>query len=1170
MTGPPEQHFFWQSAYFQTRQRAYFFSFLALVILIVAGWNSSNFYEHYLRQEVQEEFAVRVNSLSSALTQSINRRLALISGLSSFIETELSQTEELENKMIAQIAADLYGSTEGILNIAVAPGGVMQCVYPYEENKTVLVQGPARDERPNVPPGMQRTTNTGNIILSQPMELIQGGQGIIARQAIYEDNNFWGITNFSVAIPPMLEEAGLLSAQSEMALALKDQSGQIFYGSEDVFASDAVTFTIHLPEGSWELAGMPVEGWRKIYQNDLWVYRSLCLILVVTLTMLIYQYTRSDKYLAILVDRRTRDLQESETQYRELSNNALVGIYIIQNQVIQFANQGLADLFDYQSPEEIIGIHIQNLVLWSSWDKVEKEVQKREDGQKENSRYRFKGVRTDGSVIDIESLGVYITHQGEPAVQGVLIDITERVQADAELKQYTQQLEALREASLSLTANLSLQAVLDALLEFVLKLVPAEDAHIFNYDGRDLHFGAVLWADGRQEEPFAEPRQNGLTYTVARSGKRIVVNDMSDSSMFQDWPLVGAIVGLPLLRNEQVVGVMNVAINNAHEFSSSELRILELLADQAAIAIVNARLYEEVQRHVKQLETLNTVNSALSTSLELDKVLELILDQIGKVLPLDRGAIVLHERDALRVMIDRGNSPSNKGLVFSAEDELFQELQQTRTPLILHNLKDDPRFQNWGLSAKIASWMGVPLVVRDNLIGFLTIDSNQTDDYSPEQAELALPFAAQAAQAIENARQFNAAQRRLEKLDALHKIDQAITSSFNLKVTLNILLDQLRAQLGVDAAVIMSYEDALLSLTYCQGQGFRTSALQHTNLPLGSGHAGKVALQRKSIFIPDLNHIDSNLLKSARFQNEGFVAYYGVPLIAKGMLIGVLEILHRSALDPDDEWVDFLQVLAEQAAIAMDNIELFNNLQSSNMNLLMAYDATIEGWARALELRDMETEGHSRRTVTLTMDLAAMLGIREEDMMHIRRGALLHDIGKMGVSDAILQKPGKLNDEEWQIMRQHPVYAYDWLASIDYLRPALDIPYFHHEKWDGSGYPRGLKGEQIPLAARIFAVVDVWDALLSDRPYRKAWSTERTLAYIQEQSGQHFDPQVVDVFLKKVMIKSSIGVSQYPQAGDEMGTLTKLADTTKYQDNAEKSKIKIFGTLVNPNGHRNS
>ena len=172
------------------------------------------------------------------------------------------------------------------------------------------------------------------------------------------------------------------------------------------------------------------------------------------------------------------------------------------------------------------------------------------------------------------------------------------------------------------------------------------------------------------------------------------------------------------------------------------------------------------------------------------------------------------------------------------------------------------------------------------------------------------------------------------------------------------------------------------------------------------------------------------------------------------------------------------RLVRSNSLAAMENIALFDNLQRSNVKLLQAYDATIEGWAQALELRDMEIEGHSRRAVTLTMDLAKLLGIREEEMIHIRRGALLHDIGKMGVSDAILQNSGELTDEEWQIMRQHPVYAYDWLASIDYLRPALDIPYFHHEKWDGSGYPRGLKGEQIPLAARIFSNISLVKASL--------------------------------------------------------------------------------------------
>jgi len=166
----------------------------------------------------------------------------------------------------------------------------------------------------------------------------------------------------------------------------------------------------------------------------------------------------------------------------------------------------------------------------------------------------------------------------------------------------------------------------------------------------------------------------------------------------------------------------------------------------------------------------------------------------------------------------------------------------------------------------------------------------------------------------------------------------------------------------------------------------------------------------------------------------------------------------------------------------------------------------------ALELRDNETAGHTQRVTDLTVRLARAMGMNHEEVAHIRRGALLHDIGKMGIPDAILGKPGPLSDDEWDIMRRHPVYAYELLSRILHLRPALDIPYCHHEKWDGTGYPRGLKGEQIPLAAQIFAVVDVWDALRSDRSYRPAWTEERAREYIREQSGKHFDPTVVDAF----------------------------------------------------------
>ena len=266
--------------------------------------------------------------------------------------------------------------------------------------------------------------------------------------------------------------------------------------------------------------------------------------------------------------------------------------------------------------------------------------------------------------------------------------------------------------------------------------------------------------------------------------------------------------------------------------------------------------------------------------------------------------------------------------------------------------------------------------------------------------------------------------------------------------------------------------------------------------------------------VPDLANADGLLGRREALAAEGFQAYFAVPLIAKGQVNGVLEVFHRGALEADQEWLEFLETLSGQAAIAINNTSLFNGLQRSNADLARAYDATIEGWSRALDLRDRETEGHSQRVTELTLRLALALGVSPSDLVHVRRGALLHDIGKMGVPDAILLKPGPLTDEEWVIMRRHPLLAHELLSPITYLRPALDIPLYHHEKWDGAGYPHGLKGEQIPLTARLFTVADVWDALRSDRPYRKSWPADRTQAYLLDQAGRHFDPAVVETFMR--------------------------------------------------------
>lgn len=362
-------------------------------------------------------------------------------------------------------------------------------------------------------------------------------------------------------------------------------------------------------------------------------------------------------------------------------------------------------------------------------------------------------------------------------------------------------------------------------------------------------------------------------------------------------------------------------------------------------------------------------------------------------------------------------------------------------------------------------------------------------------------------------------QRQLGQMSALQAIDRAIISSTDLNHTLSILLTKLIDNLQIDAAAILLWNPKTKLLEYTTGIGFRTDTLKHTRLKMGSSHAGIAAQERRVVCVDNLGDSKTGFLRSPSFYREEFVSYYGVPLIAKGRIRGVLEIFKRSKINPEPDWFSFLKMLGGQAAIAIDNAMLFDNLERTNDELILAYNATIEGWSRALDMRDHATKGHTKRVTELTLNLARTIGFTEAELIHICRGAILHDIGKMGIPDRILHKPGPLSEKEWKVMRRHPQYAYDLLSQIEYLHPALDIPYRHHEKWDGSGYPCGLREGDIPLSARLFAIVDVFDALTSDRPYRSAWSRKSALKYIQKQAGYYFDPELVPVFLNVIDIQ---------------------------------------------------
>ena len=355
--------------------------------------------------------------------------------------------------------------------------------------------------------------------------------------------------------------------------------------------------------------------------------------------------------------------------------------------------------------------------------------------------------------------------------------------------------------------------------------------------------------------------------------------------------------------------------------------------------------------------------------------------------------------------------------------------------------------------------------------------------------------------------------QQVRRVTALREIDRSIASSGDLSVTLGMILDNITRQLGIDAATVLLLNPHALTLEYAATRGFLT-VLRGTAVRLGEELAGRVALTRQPVIIPDLQSVMVPQGWRELLNKEGLLTYFAAPIIAKGKVLGVLEVLHRQPFEPSSSWLEVFEMLISQAAIAINNDGLFRDLEQTSLELRSAYEETIEGWARALDLRDHETEGHSRRVTEMTVTLCQQLGISSEKLVDVRRGALLHDIGKMGVPDGILLKPGQLTPEEWQKMRRHPEFAVKLLSPIKFLRPALDIPQYHHEQWNGSGYPLGLSGEAIPLTARAFAVVDVYDALTSDRPYRKAWTREQAVEHIRAGAGTHFDPGVVNVFIQ--------------------------------------------------------
>jgi HD-GYP domain-containing protein (c-di-GMP phosphodiesterase class II) len=531
------------------------------------------------------------------------------------------------------------------------------------------------------------------------------------------------------------------------------------------------------------------------------------------------------------------------------------------------------------------------------------------------------------------------------------------------------------------------------------------------------------------------------------------------------------------------------------------------------ILLVNERKERELS------ERLERLSRALSEILDLRQLLDLICRESVDVFKTQAAFLWLLEGGELIGFSAYGPGADQFiGMRVPIYDPqlLGARVARERKPILVNDAPNSLAVDQKMIERfDIKSMMGIPLIKGAHVLGSLIImDSEDSQRFNLQDLELASIFGGHAALAIDNAQLYEKAQLHLKHERALREIDLAISSNMELSETLQVVLYQARARLHADACAILLLDPATQTLEYTIGQGFRTEIIKNTSLQLGKGDAGFAVQERRIFGRAEIEIPDEISDRAELIAEENFVVYFIVPLIVKDRLLGALEIYHRASFVMKTEWLKFLETLAGQTAIAIDNATLFADLQRSNADLTQAYDTTLEGWSAALDLRDKETEGHTKRVTEMTVRLAERMGVSSQELIQIRRGALLHDIGKMGIPDRILLKPDNLTEEEWVIMSMHPSYAFQLLKPIAYLRLALDIPYCHHEKWDGTGYPRGLKGEEIPLAARLFTIMDVYDALTSNRPYRAAWPKYKALHHIQELSGSHFDPQVVEVFLK--------------------------------------------------------
>ncbi|GAB4482549.1 MAG: hypothetical protein Kow0088_25500 [Anaerolineales bacterium] len=770
-------------------------------------------------------------------------------------------------------------------------------------------------------------------------------------------------------------------------------------------------------------------------------------------------------------------LRLAEAQYRALVEQVPAVIYIDRNDEIStnlYTSPQIYSLTGY-TPEEFS----QDAELWirmlhpEDRDAVLAEnARTSQTGEPFKMDYRI--ITKDGRVLWLRDEAVLErSEDGEPLYwRGILMDITSQKEAEIRLKLSE---EKFAKAFLTSPDSININRLSDGLYLDINEGF----TRIMGYTRED-----VLGRTSLELNIWVDPEDRARL--VAGLREKGYVNNLEALFRAKDGRIH--------------TGLMSARVINI----GGETCILSITRD-----ISQRKQYE------RELEAMVQVSAAMNQAIDQNQIFAILAEQCRLLLDSEQILIIIPTADSTQGKIAY-TAGAWKNITKEAI-ELPEPLQQGDY-LSIHPEEEENPEKRWlselfGQSGQ-EQWVGCyPLKTSLALIGWLCL-GRQTP-LSPHESRILQAVLDIATSSLQRADLYEQTTQRLNQLNTLHVIDRTINASMDLNFTANILLSQLVQHFEADAATLLKFNQVsqMFSVlaTYQYPKQIIPPIYQLVDDP-----PRQAILERRIVVVENLSAYRGDRRFWERSTAQGYRGYIVIPLISKGQVKGVIELFKQRPFLLSAEWQRFLEALAEQAAIAIDNAEMFATLQHNQTQLSFAYDGVIEGFARALELRDPDVHGHSKRVMEITLRLARQFGFHDQELSHIRYGALLHDIGHLTIPESILNKPGPLTEEEWEIVRKHPEYAREILKNIPSLQPATVIPYSHHERWDGTGYPQGLKGDAIPLAARLFAVVDVWDTLLSDRPFRPAWKRQQVLEYLRAQAGKQFDPKVVSAFLARL------------------------------------------------------